>query len=171
MKGQDHIAEIIISLEEAYHGTNRNISLNGQTLKLNIKPGIQDGHRLRLGGKGSPGVGGGVSGDLFIKIKIAKHPYFQRQGDDLYIDTHVDLYTAILGGKAEVHTMNGKIKVDIAKETKNGKTLRLKGMGMPLYNQRSKFGDLYLKVAVDIPSNLSKKEQDLYRQLRALRYS
>jgi curved DNA-binding protein len=169
MKGQDHIAEITISLEEAYHGTNRKISLNGQTLKLNIKPGIQDGHRLRLSGKGSPGAGGGASGDLFIKINLAKHPYVQRQGDDLYIDMKVDLYTAILGGKTEVQTLNGKIKVDIAKETKNGKTLRLKGMGMPLYNQRGKFGDLYLNVVVDIPSNLSKKEEDLFRQLRAIR--
>lgn len=169
IKGQDRNADITISLEEAYHGTKRRISLNGQTINLNIKPGIQDGQRLRLGGKGSPGRGGGATGDLFLTIKTAHHSRFQRQGNDLYITVQVDLYTAILGGKVEVSTLNDNIKIDIPKETKNGKTLRLKGMGMPLYNHPGQYGDLYVKISVTIPDNLSKKERDLFQQLRELR--
>ena len=169
VKGRDVTAEIEITLLEAYHGTSRQFKLDGQTIKLNIKPGIKDGQKLRMSGKGSPGVSGATSGDLYITVKVGQHSYFKRQGDDLYMDKPVDLYTAVLGGKIDVNTFKGNIKVDVPKETESGKVLRLRGMGMPISDKPSKFGDLYVKIILQIPKNLSTQEQDLFKQLRDLR--
>lgn len=168
-RGQDYTAELNITLEEAYHGTTRQITVDGQNIKLNIKPGVRDGQKLKLSGKGGAGANGGAKGDLYITIRVADHPRFRREGDDLYTDIDVDLYTAVLGGKAEVQTFKGKVKVDIPRGTQNGKVLKLKGMGMPVYNQKSAFGDLYVRINVQLPRHLSKKEIALFEQLRDLR--
>ena len=168
-RGHDLTAEANISLDEAYHGTSRQISLSGQTLKLNLRPGIRDGQKLKMSGKGSPSMNGGPAGDLVITVRIAAHPRFERRGDDLYLDLPVDLYTAVLGGKAEVHTLQGTIMIDIPKGCENGKQLKLKGQGMPLYGHPQRHGDLYVTVNVQLPTRLSAEEEELFKKLRDLR--
>lgn len=168
-KGQDLTTEASITLDEAYHGTARQLSVGGETIKLNIKPGTQDGQKLKMSGKGAPGMNNGPRGDLYITMKVTPHPRFERDGDNLICDLPVDLYTAILGGKAELRTLRGTIKVDIPPEAENGKVLRLKGMGMPLYGQPDKFGDLYAKISVKIPQNLTAEEVELFKKLKRLR--
>jgi curved DNA-binding protein len=168
-KGQDVSAMTTISLEEAYRGAERLIEMNGQKIKIRIKPGVKDGQVLKMSGKGGPGNRGGASGDFYLTVKVAAHPEYERKGNDLYRDLPVDLYTVILGGKAEVKTFTGTLKVDIPKETENGKVLKLKGLGMPVFNTRNAAGDLYLKVNVQIPRHLSMEELAMFRKLRELR--
>ncbi len=169
IKGEDLGTETTLSLEEAYHGTTRLIRLNGQTIKVTIKPGVADQQMLRIAGKGGGGSSGGPNGDLFLTVKIAPHPEFHRKGNDLYRDLPVELYTAVLGGKTQIKTMKGKVTVNIPKGTTNGKELRLRGLGMPAYAKKNKFGNLLVKVDIVLPEDLSEEEIDLFRKLAALR--
>lgn len=168
-QGQNYEAETELSLEEAFHGTGRQLNVNGKLLNLKLKPGIKDGQILKLKGKGGQGINGGPAGDLFLTVKIASHPVFERKGDDLYSDLHIDLYTSILGGKAEVRTLGGILKIDIPEETQNDRVFRLRGKGMPHYGHTQTYGDLYVKVKVDLPTKLSSKEKALFRELAGLR--
>lgn len=170
IRGQDYEAEIQITLEEAYKGSSRVFELQGQSIKLKIKPGITDGHLLKLTGKGTPGSGGGQAGDLLLRVKILKDPVFERKNDDLYANADVDLYTAVLGGKTSFKTFKGSVKIDILKGTQNGKSIRLQNMGMPKYGKENSFGDLYLKINVSIPQNLNEKETELFKELQKLRW-
>lgn len=168
-RGQDYQAEMDITLEEAYSGTTRVFKHNHQSIKLNIKPGIPDGQILKIPGKGGSGRSGGPAGDLLIKINVLPHKIFERKDNDLYADLNMDLYTAVLGGKVQFKTLKGVIKIDIAKESEFGKTLRLQKLGMPVYGKTNEFGDLYLKVNVQMPKNLSAKEIKLFSDLQKLR--
>lgn len=167
-RGQDYQAEMDITLEEAYSGTTRVFKHNTESIKLNIKPGIPDGHMLKIPGKGGQGRSGGAAGDLLIKINILLHNIFERRGNDLYASLPVDLYTAVLGGKVEFRTPKGNVKIDIAKESDFGKILRLGKLGMPVYGRANEFGDLYLKLDIRIPKNLSAKEIKLFNDLKKI---
>jgi curved DNA-binding protein len=169
MKGEDISAEMSITLEDSYIGAEKMFDLDGQSIKLKIKPGIANGQTLKLGGKGNPGYNGGNAGDLLLRIHVLKDPIFERKGDDLYTDMRVDLYSAVLGGKAPIKTFKGTINVNIAKESQNGKVLRLQEMGMPKYGKANSFGDLYAKLIIEIPTNLSEKEIQLFKQLSEMR--
>ena len=169
LKGNDYSAIIEISLEDAYKGVSKIFKIGGQSIKLNIKPGINDGHILKIAGKGSPGLNGGPNGDLLLTIKILKDNDFIREADDLHSVLRVDLFIAVLGGKVEVKTFKGKIKLDIPKGTNNGKILRLPKMGMPKYGRANEYGDLYFKIEVQIPQNLSDKEISLFKELQKAR--
>jgi curved DNA-binding protein len=169
IRGEDIDAEATLTLEEAYRGTMRLIKLDGQTIKVTIRPGIPDGHALRIGGKGAPGFQGGPNGDLYLTVRVTPHSQFQRKGDDLSVDMPVDLYTAMLGGKAPVITLKGTVNVDIPMGTMNGKILRLRGLGMPIYGRKNEFGNLLVKVVIQLPQNLTAEEKDLFRRLAALR--
>ena len=169
MKGQDFQAEMFITLEEAYSGTTRMFEHDGQSIKLKIKPGISNGQILKLPGKGQNLAGSGQPGDLLIFIKIQPHPVFERRGDDIYADLPVDLYTAILGGKIQFKTLKGSININIPKESAFGKVLRLQKIGMPKYGKANEFGDLYLKLDIQIPKNLTQKEINLLKELQKLR--
>ena len=166
-KGQDYQAALDISLKEAYSGVSKVFSFNNQSVKLNIKPGIHDGHVLKIPGKGGAGSGG--AGDLLIKINVKGDAVFERKGDDLYANLHVPLYDAVLGGKVEFEAMKGKVKIDITKDCSNGKIFRLSRMGMPKYGKTGEFGDLYLTVQIDMPRNLSARETELFSELKKLR--
>ncbi len=170
-KGHDYKAEMEITLEEAYHGTSRLITTDKQQLRITTKPGVADGQTLRIKGKGGPAAGGGESGDLYINIKIQPNAKFERKGDDLYTDLNLDLYTAILGGETEVDTMSGKLKLKIPAGTQNGKTLRLRGKGMPQYGKADHYGNLYVKINVLLPTNLTSEERNLLEKLRDLRHA
>jgi curved DNA-binding protein len=168
-KGQDYSAEIKISLDEAYHGTTRMMDLNGQKLRIKIKPGIPQEQTLKIKGKGGSGANGGEPGDLYLKVLIEDHLLFERKENDLYVNLGIDLYDAVLGSQQEVNTFKGKVKINIPKGTESGKLLRLKGMGMPIYNNPHVFGDLYVRIKVNIPKHLSKEEIELFEKLKELR--
>jgi len=170
-KGQDIHAELSVSLEEAFKGSEKIFEINGQKIKLKIRKGIRDGQVLKLTGKGYPGQNGGSPGDLLITVKVTAHPRFKRIDDDLYMDLPVDLYTAILGGNTEIDTFRGKVKLNIPAGTQNGKTFRLPSMGMPVYNHDNKYGDLYVKTEIIIPANLSGDEINLFKRLAEIHRS
>lgn len=167
-KGEDFEAETTLTLEEAYHGSERLLKIHDQTIKIMIKPGITDGQVLRVADKGGRGSNGGTNGDLYITIRIAPHAEFQRKGNDLYCDKPIDLYTAILGGKAQIKTMKNTVNVDIPKGTHNGKVLRLLGLGMPVYGLKDEFGNMYVTVVIKLPDHLSEQEIELFRKLSAM---
>ena len=168
-KGNDYEASLTISLEEAHHGVEKKFVVNGKTLKVKITPGIEEGKKLRLKNQGGEGNSGGEKGDLYLNIQIARHPYFERKENDLYYDLDVDLYTAVLGGKKEVTTLDGKrLNIIIPKETENGKILKVKGMGMNK-SGRTERGDMFVRINVTIPKNLTNEETKLFEKLKSLR--
>jgi curved DNA-binding protein len=168
-KGNDLNAETTVSLEEAYLGSTRLIQLDGQTIRVTIPLGIADEQVLRIAAKGMDGINGGPKGDLYLTVKVAQHPEFHRKGNDLHCDLSVELYSAILGGKALVKTLKGSVKVDIPKETPNHKVLRLRGLGMPVFCRKNTFGDLLVTVDITLPENLTKQETDLFEKLAEVR--
>lgn len=168
-KGQDYSAQLNISLHEAYHGTSAILNVDGNKIKVNIKPGVKNGQTLRVKGKGAASPTGDESGDLLLNISVVNNSAFELKENDLYIDVKVDLYTAILGGKITINTMSKPMSVSIPAETPNGKALRLKGMGMPVYGKPNDFGDLYARILVVLPQQLSEQEISLFKQLSNLR--
>lgn len=169
-KGQDYEAEMVITLQEAYSGTARLLNVNGQQLRITTKPGVADGQVLRIKGKGGPAAGGGTAGDLYIRVQVQPSPGLERQGDDLHTRLNLDMYTAILGGEAQVDTLTGKIKLKIPAGTQNGKTLRLRGKGMPVYGKPDQYGNLYVMIEVQLPTHLTEEERSLMQQLRDLHH-
>jgi curved DNA-binding protein len=167
-KGQDYEAEMLITLQEAYSGTSRLITVNGQQLRITTKPGVADGQVLRIKGKGGPATVGGSPGDLYIRVQVQPFPGFDRQGDNLHTQLNLDMYTAILGGEVQVNTLTGKLKLKIPAGTQNGKTLRLRGKGMPVYGKPDQHGDLYVKIEVQLPVHLSAEERGLMERLQEL---
>jgi curved DNA-binding protein len=167
--GEDYSVEAELSLEEAFEGTKRQMNVNGALLEMSIPPGVKDGQTLRLKGKGGKGQGGGPDGNILIRVHVLEHPVFRVDGNNLHGDGPVDLYTAVLGGKALVRTLKGHIRIDIPAETENGKVLRLKGMGMPVFGKKNEAGDLYLKIKITLPQHLSATEKELFQKLAAER--
>lgn len=165
VKGQDLRSELSISLSEAYHGTSRLLTVNGQKIKINIKPGAYNGQELRIKGKGGKGRNGGADGDIYLNIKVLPEKNYTIHGNDLMLKTDVDLYTAVLGGKININTLSGRLNINIPKGIQNGTKLRVKGKGMPVYGKSGTYGDLFLQLNILIPTNLSKKEEELFRQL------
>jgi curved DNA-binding protein len=168
-KGQDYEAEMAITLQEAYSGTSRLLTVNGQQLRITTKPGVADSQVLRIKGKGGPAImAGGSPGDLYIRVQVQPLPGFERQGDDLHTRLQLEMYTAILGGEVQVNTLSGKLKLKIPAGTQNGKTLRLRGKGMPVYGKPDQHGDLYVKIEVQLPVHLTEEERGLMERLREL---
>ncbi|AFM04037.1 DnaJ-class molecular chaperone with C-terminal Zn finger domain [Bernardetia litoralis DSM 6794] len=151
-----------ISLEEAYTGTTRVITVNKNRIRLKLKEGIVNEQKLKLDAKGEKDE------EIVVIVEIDENKYFIREENDLHTTAKVSLYEAMLGGKISVPTMQGKILFPIAAETANGKIFRIKGKGMPIYNQTNKFGDLYIKIEVQLPTKLSQKEKELFQQLSNL---
>ncbi|WP_187260693.1 DnaJ C-terminal domain-containing protein [Pontibacter beigongshangensis] len=167
-KGQNYEGEMLITLQEAFTGTSRLLTLENQQLRITTKPGVADGQVLKIKGKGGAAAGGGTPGDLFLTVKIEPHPAFERKGNDLHTTIKLDMFTAILGGDAQVNTLNGQIRVKIPAGTQNGKTLRLRGKGMPVYTKPDQFGDLYVRIEVALPVHLTAEEKEQLEKLRAM---
>lgn len=165
-KGGDYETEMEITLEEAYQGTSRTIQVDSEKLRITTKPGSYNDQQLRIKNKGAKGSSEDNRGDLFVRIKVKNNPEFIRKGDDLYHTQTVDLYTAILGGEVLVSTLSGQVKIKIAEGTQNGKSIRLKGKGMPIYDKKDVFGDFYLEIKVQIPDKLTDKQRELFEQLK-----
>ena len=170
-KGQDITRDIEISLEEAFEGTTRILrTKDNRRLEVKIPRGAKTGSKIRIKGEGGTGVGGGLNGDLYLRIHVAKHPKFEMDGDTVKINAPIDLYTAMLGGEVEVDTLKGTLRLKIPPETQNGKIFRLKGQGMPKLNKPGVFSDLYVAVSVRLPQNLSREERLLFEELRDYRW-
>ncbi|AYA37888.1 J domain-containing protein [Hymenobacter oligotrophus] len=167
--GHDLQAEMELTLEEAYHGGPRTVVLGERKLRINIKPGVEDGQTIRLRDQGAPGRHGGPNGSLLITFRIQPDARYVRTGPDLTLDVPVSLYKALLGGEQVVETLGGPVKVKIKPETANGTRLRLRGKGFPVYGHVGQHGDLYLRLQVQLPQQLSTQEQELFRQLAQLR--
>ena len=134
-----------------------------RTLQVKIPAGVRNGARIRLAGKGEPGVAGGAPGDLYVKVAVKPHPVFGRRGDDLTLDLPISYPEATLGAHVEVPTMNGPVTLKVPAGTPSGKTFRVKGRGAPRKGGR---GDLLAKVKVEVPEKLSKEEKELLGKLR-----
>jgi len=164
-RGQDYNASLAISLREAYTTHQHTFTVNDRNVRITIPAGITDGQTIKLKGYGSPGINGGPAGDLYITFQITEDPVFKRLGDDLYTTTDLDLYTAILGGEKVVDTMDGKVKLKLKPETQNGTKTRLKGKGFPLYKKEGSSGDLIITWNIKLPTNLTEKQKELFREL------
>jgi curved DNA-binding protein len=167
--GADQEAELEITLDEAYHGTRRSLSLSGDgaraTLDVNVPPGVTDGQRIRLAGQGGRGGDGGANGDLYLVVRIAPHPRYRLSGRDLSVDLPLAPWEAALGTTVAVDTPAGEAKVKVPAGTSSGRRLRLRGRGLP--NPRGKPGDLFAETKIMVPPRPSKAERRLFEQLAA----
>lgn len=166
-RGQDFHADLQLGLRDAYTTHKRTLNLDGKKVRITIPAGIEDGQKIRLPGYGAPGPNGGENGDLYITFVLGSDPRYLRKGDDIYISEALPLYTAVLGGEVIVDTLGGKLKVKVPALTQNNTTIRLKGKGFPVYKQEGKFGDLFIKWNVQLPTELSDQQKTLFEQLAA----
>ncbi len=164
-KGEDQQAEATISLMEAFHGTSRQVNLNDHKLKLNLKPGIVSGQVLKMKEKGGPGRNGGPAGDLYITVNISPDGKYERKGNDLYCEEPLNVFTAMLGGKEPVQTIDKTVSITIPPATDSNKTFRLKGMGMPDYKDPTIRGDLYVKMVINVPKDLTPEEKEILEKI------
>ncbi|MCX6281021.1 MAG: J domain-containing protein [Bacteroidetes bacterium] len=169
VKGQDYETTLELNLQESYHGSKRVLTINEEKISVTIPAGVYNGQVLRVKGKGASGRRGGEPGDIYLHVSMLPDPAFEIKDNDLYLDQHISLYQAVLGGEVSVQALKGSFTMKIPRETQNGKVLRMKGLGMPVYRKKNEFGDLYLKIIIDLPQNLSSRETELFKQLAELR--
>lgn len=167
-RGEDYTTELQVSLADAAKTHKQIITVNGKNLRITIPAGIANGQTIKLKGQGGPGVNNGPAGDLYITFVIPEDARFKRAGDDLYVTVPLDLYKAILGGEQIVDTLDGKVKLQIKPGTQNNTKVRLKGKGFPVYKEEGKFGDLIVTYSIDIPTNLTDKQKELFREIQSI---
>lgn len=167
-RGQDYTTELQVSLTDAAKTHKQVITVNGKNLRITIPAGIANGQTIKLKGQGGPGVNGGPAGDLYITFNIPDDSRFKRIGDDLYVTAPLNLYTAVLGGEQIVETMDSKVKLKVKPGTQNNSKVRLKGKGFPVYKEDGKSGDLIVTYSIDIPTNLTDKQKELFREIQSL---
>lgn len=160
-------ANMNVTLEDVFAGSEKQISVEGKKLKIKINPGTKNGQRLRLKGLGRSKTADGTKGDLYLNIHILQHPFYEIKNNDLYYNLDVDLYKAVLGGKENIRTLDGKtVNINIPEGTESEKILRLKGLGLINESMR---GDLFVNIHVTIPKDLNKEEKELFNKLKSLR--
>lgn len=167
-KGGDYKAELRLSLRQAMYTHQQTLNLDGENIRITIPAGVANGQKIKLTGYGQPGVNGGPNGDLYITFVIEDDPEFKRLGNDLYTLVHLGLYTAVLGGEVTINTLDGQVKMKVKPGTQPGTKVRLKGKGFPVYKKDNQFGDLIVTMKVEVPQNLSSKEQKLFVELSKL---
>ncbi len=166
IRGADQEAELTLSIDEAYRGGRRQITLGGRSFEVNIPAGVTDGQRIRLAGQGGQGSGRGPAGDLYLIVRIAPHPRYRLQGRDIHVPALVTPWEAALGASVPLATPGGEVKVKVPPGSSSGRRLRLAGEGMP--NPRGKPGDLYAEVRVMLPPKLTRKERELFKELASV---
>ena len=171
-KGQDIEHGVELTLEEAYHGATRRVSIkeggHARSIDVRIPAGIKDGSRVRAAGEGAAGANGGTAGDLYLRVHVKPHALFERKGTDLHSRIAVPVTVAVLGGEAQVPTVTGSVRLKIPEGTQNGQVFRLKGHGMPQTGKPDDRGDLYAAVEVQLPRALTKEQRQHYEALQQL---
>ena len=168
-RGRDVETPVELTLEEAFHGTTRQLErAAGRVVTVKIPPGAETGSRVRLAGQGQPGIGNAPAGDLYLNVTVTSDGVFKRRGDDLLRDVSVDLYTAVLGGQVPVETLDGTVMLKIPAGTNSGTSIRLRGKGMPAPKNSNHRGDMYATVQINVPSRLTSQERELFEQLAQL---
>lgn len=168
-RGQDINAELKLSLSDVMQTHPQVFTINGKNIRITIPAGVENGQTIKLNGYGNPGLNGGPNGDLYIRFSIPVHPVYKRLGNDLHMAVPLDLYTAMLGGEIIIETLQGKVKLNVAPETQNGTKTRLKGKGVPVYKKEGETGDLYVTYEIKLPTNLTEKQKELFRELSKLK--
>jgi curved DNA-binding protein len=171
--GRDIENEIELSLEDAYNGTTQRLALihdgHRRTVDVRIPAGVVTGSRVRISGEGEQGVGGGQAGHLYLRVRLTPHPTFELKDRDLHVRVAVPVTTVVLGGEADVQTLSGKpARLRIPPLTQNGQVFRLKGYGMPAVGKPDEKGDLYARIDVQVPAQLTAEEREHYEALRQL---
>jgi curved DNA-binding protein len=174
-RGQDIEGDILVTLEEVFLGAVRTVKfqhvnpLTGEadvhTFRVRIPQGVQEGQLIRVAGKGEAGLGGGAPGDLFLRVRLAKHPDFRVRGADLYEDLDLAPWEAVLGATVRLRTLEGPVSLRVAAGSSSGQQLRVRGKGLPTRDGQR--GDLYAVVSIQSPAQLSPEEKELWEQLAA----
>ena len=171
-KGRDIEHEVELTLDEAFHGATRRISIkqggHARTVDVRIPPGVKDSSRVRAAGEGESGGNGGAAGDLYLRVRVRPHATFEREGNDLRTKVAVPVTTAVLGGEANVPTMTGSVRLKIPETTQNGQVFRLKSHGMPIVGKPDQHGDLYAVAEVQLPRSLTKEQRQHFEALQNL---
>ncbi|PNG24978.1 DnaJ C-terminal domain-containing protein [Methylocella silvestris] len=162
-RGEDVTANVSVSLNDAVHGGAARVTLpSGRTLEVTIPAGIEDGKQIRLKRQGAPSLGGGEPGDALVTVKISKHPFFRVDGRDLRLDLPVALYEAVLGAKINAPTLDGAVELAVPPGSNGGRTLRLRGKGLP--NPQGAAGDLLITLRVVLPDETDQELAALMRK-------
>ena len=171
-RGEDVEADVMVTLEEALHGSTRQISFRRgdskkiETYTVKIPKGICEGQRIRLAGQGGTGSSGGGAGDLYLRVKFQRHPDFDVEGSDLNYELEVPAWDAVLGCEVQVPTLEGRAKLKLAPGTQAGKKLRLPGMGLPVKGGQR--GNIYATVQLTVPASLGTNEKSLWEKIADL---
>jgi len=161
---QGYQQDLTITLEEAYKGTTRLLQSDGKQKQVRIPAGVRTGSKVRVAGAGPNGL------DLYLIVEVKDDQRFERRGNDLHTAATVDIFTAMLGGEAEVETLSGKIKLNIPAGTQPEQVFRLAGRGMPSLKNASEKGDLYVRLKVQIPKYLSPKQRELLEEASRIKF-
>jgi curved DNA-binding protein len=164
-RGEDYKADLHLNLIDAFETHQQTLTVNRKKIRITVPAGIENGQTIKIAEHGGPGINGAPNGDLYITFLIDNNPKFKRLGDDLYTKIELDLYTAVLGGEITIDTLKGKVKLTVEPETQNGTKIKLKGKGFPVYKSKGQFGDLYITYVVKIPTNLTRKQKELFAEL------
>jgi curved DNA-binding protein len=171
-RGADVEADIMVTLEEALHGSTRTVSLRRagsdkvENYQVKIPRGVHEGQRIRLRGQGEAGMRGGKSGDLFLRVRLARHPDFSVEGSDLIHDVKIEPWQAVLGTEVLVPTLEGKARLKVPPGTQGGQRFRLRERGLPEVS--GKRGDLYVEVQINVPKKLTEREREIWSELAKL---
>ncbi len=171
-RGADVEADILVALEEALHGSKRTVSLRRpgsnkvETYQVKIPRGVHEGQRIRLAGQGGAGARGGKSGDLFLRVRLAKHPEFTVEGNDLIHEVKIAPWQGALGTELKVPTLEGTVRLKVPAGTQGGQRFRLRERGLP--GASANRGDLYVVTQIQIPKKLTEREREIWNQLAKL---
>jgi curved DNA-binding protein len=163
--GEDYAVTVRLTLEDAYRGTEREFQIGERRIHARIPKGAADGERLRLRGKGGPGLNGGPAGDLFLHIVLEPHALFRAHGHDLDVEVPLAPHEAALGAQVEIPTLEGRVTMKVPAGSQSGQKMRLAGKGLPRPGGGA--GDLYAVLSIVVPTALSDEEKKLYESLRA----
>jgi curved DNA-binding protein len=171
-RGSDVEADIMVPLEEALNGAKRTVSLRRsgsnklETYQVQIPRGVREGQRIRLAGQGEAGAGGGKSGDLFLRVRLARHPDFNVEGSDLIHEVKIAPWQTVLGSEIKVPTLEGDVRMKIPSGTQGGQRFRLRGKGLP--SSTGARGDLYVVTQIQIPKKITERERQVWKELAKL---